>query len=380
MDPFRHRNPKRRTYSYIHTKDKAKSRLDRIYVNEENCGELLSYKHIPTFLCKTHKMVTFSLKEECERGPGFWKMNTSILRDRVFETLVENTVNDVLSLGLQDPIERWLIFIETISIGTKAYSAKKRGIERRIKTVCEKKIEILEQNPAMSQDDQLHREHEFYVTKLNDWNRKIIDGYQTRIKTQPRLEPGEPKISFFADLEKRESKKKNITHLMNLDKEIKHDTESMKDIVTEYYTKLYDTKPTDSRIAHKLLGNIKKQITPQQKIDLDKMITSEELEKAVRKLQKNKTPGPDGIPAEFYQIHWFTIEDLYLEFINAVKDTAFPKQKNTSITSLFYKEKGEIYLLANYRPIALMNVDVKILTKLLSMRLKMVPSTIIHES
>ena len=71
LDPFRVRNPKRRTYSYIHTKDKAKSRLDRIYVNEENCGELLSYKHIQTFLSKTHKIVIFSLKEECERGPGF---------------------------------------------------------------------------------------------------------------------------------------------------------------------------------------------------------------------------------------------------------------------------------------------------------------------
>ena len=138
-DPFRARNPKRRTYSYIHTKDKAKSRIDRVYVNDENCNDLMSYKHVPTFLSKTHKMITFTLKEECERGPGFWKMNTSILRDRAYETLVEKIANDVLSLGLQDPIERWLVFIETIAIDTKAYSAKKKAIERRIKMVCEKK-------------------------------------------------------------------------------------------------------------------------------------------------------------------------------------------------------------------------------------------------
>ena len=174
---------------------------------------------------------------------------------------------------------------------------------------------MLEQNSAMSQNDKLHMEHEFYVKKLNDWNRKVIEGYQTRIKTQPRLEPGEPNISFFADLEKRESKKKNITHLMNSDNEIKHDTESMKNIATDYYTKLFHTKPTDAGTARRLLGNIKKQITPQQKADLDRIITKEEVGKAVCKLQKNKTPGPDGIPAEFYQIHWFTIEDLYLEFI-----------------------------------------------------------------
>ena len=287
-------------------------------------------------------MVTFSLKEQCERGPVFWKMNTSILRDHAYETLVENTANDVLSLGL-DPIERWLVFIETLAIDTRVYCTKKRAIERTVKGLCEKRINILEQNPAMSQDDQLHKEHEFYMIKLNDWNRKIMNGHQTRIKTQPRLEPGEPNISFFADLEKRESKKKNITHLMNLEGEIKHDTESMKNIATEYYTKLYDKKPTDTKIAAKLLRNIKKQITPQQKADLDRIITKEELEKVIKKLQKNKTPGPDGIPAEFYQIHWMIIEDLYLDYINAVKDTGFSKGKNTSITSFFWKIIGLLH-------------------------------------
>ena len=53
---------------------------------------------------------------------------------------------------------------------------------------------------------------------------------------------------------------------------------------------------------------------------------------------------------------------------------------NTSITTLFYKDKGEIFLLKDYRPIALMNVDLKIITKLLSVRLNCVLPTIIHES
>ena len=100
----------------------------------------------------------------------------------------------------------------------------------------------------------------------------------------------------------------------------------------------------------------------------------------VPKLQKHKTPGPDGFPAEFYQQYWHLFSDLYLEFVNAVKDSAFPKGMNTSITTLVYKEKGEIYLLKNYRPIAMMNVDVKIITKLLSIRLNLVLPTIIHES
>ena len=82
----------------------------------------------------------------------------------------------------------------------------------------------------LSQDERLHQEYELYLSKLSAWQRKQIKGYQTRIKTQPRLEPGEPNISFFADLERKESKKKTITHLTNSTGEIKHDTENMKSI------------------------------------------------------------------------------------------------------------------------------------------------------
>ena len=98
------------------------------------------------------------------------------------------------------------------------------------------------------------------------------------------------------------------------------------------------------------------------------------------KLQVGKSPGPDGIPAEFYQAFWPCINNMYLEFVNSVRVNSFPDEKNTSITTIIYKKRGDPYLLINYRPIALMNVDVKILTKLLSIRLAKVLPGIIHES
>ena len=167
----------------------------------------MSYEHVPTIFCKAHKVVSFRVKKDCQRGPGFWKMNTSILRDRAHKNLVESTVSDVVSLGISDPIERWLVFKETIAIDTRAYCAKKRNIERSIRSVCEENIKLLEQNPLLSQNQKLNERHEFYMSKLSDWHRKEINGYQTRIKTQPRLEPGEPNISFYADLEKRNQRR-----------------------------------------------------------------------------------------------------------------------------------------------------------------------------
>ena len=103
-----------------------------------------------------------------------------------------------------------------------------------------------------------------------------------------------------------------------------------------------------------LLSNVKAKISSEQRQSLDKNITLEELEKAVKKLQKGKSPGPDGIPAEFYQVYWDKIKHLYLGFINSVKDSCFPASKNVSITTLIYKNRGEKCSLSNYRPIALL--------------------------
>ena len=60
--------------------------------------------------------------------------------------------------------------------------------------------------------------------------------------------------------------------------------------------------------------------------------------------------------------------------------TSLPAGKNTSITALMYKDRGDVKDLKKYRPISLINVDVKILTKVLTNRLKQVLPSVIHHT
>ena len=75
--------------------------------------------------------------------------------------------------------------------------------------MCEKNIDILEQNPSLSQNSNLHQKYEYYTLKLTDWQHKQIEGFQTRIKTQPRLEPCELNTYFCKFRKKRIKKEKH---------------------------------------------------------------------------------------------------------------------------------------------------------------------------
>ena len=117
----------------------------------------------------------------------------------------------------------------------------------------------------------------------------------------------------------------------------------------------------NEKVQEKLLRNVKNKITSEERDKLDAPITEEEIKKAIYQMQPGKSPGLDGIPVEFYQEYWEQIKTLYIAYINKVKTEGFSGAKNTSVIKLIYKKKGEIFLLTNYRPISILNLDIKIL-------------------
>ena len=72
--------------------------------------------------------------------------------------------------------------------------------------------------------------------------------------------------------------------------------------MTEYYEKLYANKLDNLEKMDKFLDSYNLPKLKQEEIEnLNRPITSKEIETVINNLTKNKSPGPDGFSGEFYQ-------------------------------------------------------------------------------
>ena len=88
-------------------------------------------------------------------------------------------------------------------------------------------------------------------------------------------------------------------------------------------------------------------------------------------MEENKSPGKDGIPMEFYITFWHIIKNDFTELINHiffVKKELTDSMK-TAIISMIPKKDPNDTDIAKWRPISLLGVDYKIITKALTNRL-----------
>lgn len=110
--------------------------------------------------------------------------------------------------------------------------------------------------------------------------------------------------------------------------------------------------------------------TAQQSLFNDNF-SEEQIQSCLFKMPRNKTPGPDGFPVEFFKGAWAIIGQ---EFIASVKSFFvhwfMPTSLNATSLILLAKHPGADTI-TEFRPIACLNTQYKLITRLLSNRLEM---------
>ena len=88
------------------------------------------------------------------------------------------------------------------------------------------------------------------------------------------------------------------------------------------------------------------------------------LDELTNTLNTGKSLGSDGLSVEFYLHFWETLGPLLLRVSNqCFSDDELCGSMKGSVTRLIFKKRGDIMHLKNWRPISLLNVDYKIISK-----------------
>ena len=373
VDVWRDRNPEESRYSWFKRNPSySASRIDMMLINQGLASNVIDVDYC--YSCKSdHSMVTIEVQVDIfERGPGIWKLNFRLLANDEYCEGIEEVMRKCKNTNkvTTNPFSNtW----ETIKCECAEYSnqfakqisSKKKSLLLDLylwKEVLEK--EIGNQNDG------------FYLV-----NRKIEELESERCKSSAFRARcnweryGCKSSKYFFSLEKCNYGNKTMFTVILDDGSICKSQKRILDKQVKFYEELYQKDP---KIDFTVSNDSDTCITDEHYKMLKTPISEEELSSAVKSLPFGKVAGSDGLPIEFYVKFWSSIakvlKGVYDEVLTNGELTRTMKK---GVMTLIPKKNKDTRKICNLRPLTMLNLDYKVLAKLLATQLKLVMPDIV---
>ena len=271
---------------------------------------------------------------------------------------------------------QWGFLKHKVGKFSRNFGAKLKKAKALLKTSIEKDLQEL----AHNLDNDSRIKYQNFKQQLDEIIEHEIKGCVLRSLCKD-YDEGEKCSEYFFSLKKIKSYQKTITCLRKSDNTVTIDPNEILEECRKFHMKLYSkTLNVDpSNYPHFLQEISIPKLSDEKKQDCEQIITERELFETLKKFKKNKCPGLDGLSAEFYVEFWHELKEKLLDVYNgAYINGSLPDCLSTGVIVLLQKKEKDRLDIANWRPITLLGVDYKLLTKTLGERLKKVLPELIH--
>lgn len=382
-DSWRIRNPLAREYTYYSSVHQSSSRID-FFLISNSLAQYVTETSIHPILISDHAPISLTLTFQMQIKPNRrWCFNTSLLQDADFDDFIKREWSFFLEMNdlpNTSPSLLWETGKAYIRGKIIAYSTNRKKQQQRIEMDLEQKIKQLSEYYATNPDE----ETKYKLNNLKLQYENIIYNKTQFLIQQLKYESFEYSNKIgkaLANQLQRKKEKSIISSITNPLGQVTQNPQEINNIFKNFYTDLYrqEQHPKQSEIDDFLQKLELPKLSKEQANMLDNPLTLEELHKALEGMSNNKSPGQDGFPAEFYKHFWQLLSPLYHKVVAEIHATStIPPQMNTAVMTVILKPDKDPTLPSSYRPLSLINTDLKIITKALATRIETVTPALIH--
>lgn len=382
-DIWRARNKSVRHFSFkrVSNGKLQQSRID-YFLCSRNLSNNVQYVYYNYTSMSDHSFVVLHFNATVvERGPGLWILNNTLLSDDIYVENIRKIIEEqkLCPLYNTDVLIWWDNLKFKIKQYSKLYSMKKAKEKKQEFYYIQNRFKKISQDYADGKKLDL-TEYENLRIELKEYESNICNGAILRAKANWAVD-SDCNSKYFLNLEKFKQENNCIKELICDSNEIVSDTDSILEEQYAFYRKLYSCVDIDVNKMNTLLDYNEQKVDDDDIEICDADICEAEIRKALWEMAANKSPGSDGLTVEFYKHFYTFLQDiLYKLFIDVQENETLSRSMKCGVINLIYKKKGDKRLLKNYRPISLLQVDYKIIARVMANRFKRVLPKLVSEN
>jgi exonuclease III len=356
------------------------SRIDRWYATSTTAKSCLASKPLPAPVASDHAMIMLTINPQLQlrRGPGTWKANERTWRDPLVRDQICSILKTANIHQSGDPFHQWLHVKRSIA-ATLQEAGQQQAMQRQteIKRLQDELNHLQLQLTNTHKGDRTFLPLRAQLHQCQIRLQKIISAQYEFAAKRARvrhLSEGEQYTRYFLSLAKIKERRRSIITLKDQHGNAVSEPKEKLKVGTQFYQELYDWKASNDEASNTLLQAVpsKSKLTSVQQEVVAKPFSREEIRNWIgTRLGRQKSPGPDGLTGEFYRGFQEDLVPILHHLYNHALE--HPKTWSHHFTAsqicLLFK-KGDASNIANYRPIALLNSDYKILTGTINARLR----------
>ena len=379
VDIWRHLHPHKKEFTFHRTNPTSKSRIDFFLVSDSFFRQIQDPKAkiVDGYLADHRAVVIELVINRSELGKSYWKFNNSLLTD---ENFVEEARKQINLISKENDCSSPTLHLQTVLCVFRGwaiqYAANIKKQTNATLNDLETKISAAQSTAKESDCSELTNDADGSV-KLNEMmiardeilekmTKKNIDRNQARWRYC-----AERGTSYFHSLNRRyrtQTPFKCMAMVHSGDGSFSNKTVEMLRECRTFFKNLYER---ENRASSKVfLSNVNfKTLSSEESLELEGELTSDELKDSLLSMKGSTSPGPDGFTVPFYTTFWTELGELILAALREGFEKGFlVKGIQGSVTILIPKKNKDSRFVEGLRPISLLNVVFKILTKTLSRR------------